>query len=122
MDLAMTGKPKLEILRYLVCTKNISLEDTKDSTLAARTLELLLRSGVTLDQITTAPEGDVSLIDDCLDSLTTIEDACIICCEREMDCVLIPCGHQVCCMNCGNQITTCPVCKVRCSVLRIFRH
>ena len=42
----MTGKPKLEVLRYLVMEKNLSVMDTKDPSLAPRTLEALLRAGV----------------------------------------------------------------------------
>ena len=56
------------------------------------------------------------------ESVTTPEDHCALCCERAMDCVLIPCGHQICCTECGHQIKCCPVCKVNCSVLRIFRQ
>jgi hypothetical protein len=39
-----------------------------------------------------------------------------------MDCVLIPCGHQICCQHCGKHLNTCPLCKRNCSVLRIFRN
>lgn len=42
----MTGKPKLAVLRYLVMEKNLSVMDTKDPSLAPRTLEALLRAGV----------------------------------------------------------------------------
>jgi hypothetical protein len=44
IDLAMTGKPKLDILMYLV-QKGLSVSDLADNTLAGRTLEALLKSG-----------------------------------------------------------------------------
>lgn len=44
VDLAMTGKPKLDILMYLV-VKGLSINDVVDSTLTAKTLEALLKSG-----------------------------------------------------------------------------
>mmetsp|Transcript_1133 Transcript_1133/g.2114 ORF Transcript_1133/g.2114 Transcript_1133/m.2114 type:complete len:393 (+) Transcript_1133:1-1179(+) len=130
IDLAMTGKPKLEVLRYLVMEKNLSVMDTKDPSLAPRTLEALLRAGVSREsaEASIAPQGRVVHVitsDDqasSIDGTTTLDDACILCYERSMDCVLIPCGHQVCCRECGKNLNTCPVCKVDCSVLRIFRY
>jgi hypothetical protein len=53
VDLAMTGKPKLEILSYLVMNKKLSVLDTKDPSLAPRALEALLRAGV-------SPRGDAA--------------------------------------------------------------
>jgi len=46
--------------------------------------------------------------------LRTIEDAltCHICCDREIECVFIPCGHQLCCKSCALRCTTCPLCRV----------
>lgn len=58
LDLAMTGRPKLEILRYLVMEKKLSVLDTKDPSLAPRALDSLLRSGVSLppsESITRSP-------------------------------------------------------------------
>lgn len=103
--------------------KSLSVLDTNDPTLAPRTLEVLLRAGVSLDQASSSPTvgNVVNVVEDDY-SVSTIEDACILCCEKSMDCVLIPCGHQVCCKECGTHLTNCPVCKVQCSVLRIFRQ
>lgn len=129
IDIAMTGKPKLDILRYLVAEKNLSIADTKDSKLAPRTLEALLRAGIMIAKPPTETQPmdednpiPLHIVDSSEESLATIEDACIICCERTMDSVLIPCGHQVCCQVCGEHLATCPVCKTQCSVLRIFRQ
>jgi FYVE zinc finger len=44
IDLAMTGKPKLDILMYLI-QKGLSVLDLADNTLTGRTLEALLKSG-----------------------------------------------------------------------------
>jgi hypothetical protein len=133
IDIAMTGRVKLNILRYLVADKNLSISDAKDPKLAPRTLEAMLKG-------TPPPRHESRDADDAMEedgdeapvhvidntncgeeSLATIEDACILCCEKSMDSVLIPCGHQICCQECGKNLTTCPVCKVHCSVLRIFR-
>ena len=191
VDLAMTGKPKLDILRYLVMEKSLSVTDIKDSSLVPKALEALLRAGIPLvptdnnnSRRTASPveDGLVHIVaDDDVDveeSLTTLDDAvrsfqspcslrtvrecsfnpikafavslslshththtsrpisfcccyatlsylrhtqCIICCSQPMNSVLTPCGHQVCCEECGKSLQTCPVCKADCSVLRIFR-
>eukprot|EP00978_Attheya_sp_CCMP212_P023155 scaffold70256_cov66-Attheya_sp.AAC.3 len=44
----MTGKPKPEILKYFITVQGMSLLDTKNHKLAPRTLESLLRAGITL--------------------------------------------------------------------------
>jgi hypothetical protein len=44
VDLAMTGKPKIDILGYLV-GKNLSIFDAKDPTLAPKTLQTLMSAG-----------------------------------------------------------------------------
>lgn len=44
VDLAMTGKPKIEILSFLI-QKNLSVLDTKYPKLAPKTLETLLSAG-----------------------------------------------------------------------------
>lgn len=122
IDLAMTGKPKLDILRYLVTDNNMSVMDTKNATLAPRCLEALLRAGDTpmndLRDLNIIQRDQKSIAE----SSTTIDDACIFCCDKSMDCVLIPCGHQICCLDCGTKLSNCPVCKVSCQILRIFRQ
>ena len=117
LDLAMTGRPKVDILRFLI-SHGLSITDVKDSALAPKTLQYVLKTN-----------ADVGLVKDpstdlipCEDSVATADDACALCCERSMDCVLIPCGHQICCTECGHQLQKCPTCKVNCSVLRVFRQ
>jgi len=77
IDLAMTGKPKLAVLRYLVMEKNLSVMDTRDSSLAPRTLEALLRAGVSRESAQASVSGNVvHVIDDQTEhSGTTLDDA-----------------------------------------------
>mmetsp|Transcript_33589 Transcript_33589/g.79208 ORF Transcript_33589/g.79208 Transcript_33589/m.79208 type:complete len:385 (+) Transcript_33589:122-1276(+) len=114
LDIVMTGRPKIDILAYLV-SKNMNVTDTKDPALASRTLQTLVSPG---NNFLNPPGKSNSCCDS---SVSTVEDACIICCERQMNCVLAPCGHQVCCSDCGNHLSECPICKRTCSVLRIFK-
>jgi len=121
IDLAIAGKPKLDILRYLILEKDLSVLDAKDSTLASRCLETLLRSEASMS----CEAGNPNQIEpdniSVADSVAT-KDACLLCCEQPLDCVLTPCGHQICCQDCGTNLTTCPICKMNCQVLRIFRR
>lgn len=47
---------------------------------------------------------------------------CKICMEREINCVLLECGHYLACVTCARKLSDCPVCRqniVRC--VRTFR-
>jgi hypothetical protein len=49
-------------------------------------------------------------------------DACKICMESAIDCVLLECGHMVTCTKCGKRLNECPICRqyvVR--AVRIFK-
>lgn len=48
-------------------------------------------------------------------------DSCIICFDREIDCVATPCGHQMCCLQCSTSLAQCPVCNVPGKFIKIFR-
>lgn len=50
-----------------------------------------------------------------------LRDQCIICFDNPINCVFTPCGHQICCMECGNHISRCPVCAVDCTPMRVFK-
>nr|XP_031825306.1 E3 ubiquitin-protein ligase rififylin [Nomia melanderi] len=53
---------------------------------------------------------------------TVDENLCKICWDEPIECVILECGHMVCCLNCGKQMSECPICKqyvVR--VIRIFK-
>lgn len=48
--------------------------------------------------------------------------ACKICMEREINCVLLECGHMLTCVTCGRRLAECPVCRQNVSrVVRTFR-
>jgi len=36
---------------------------------------------------------------------------CKICFEAETDCVILECGHQCCCTECGKSLKLCPICR-----------
>eukprot|EP00566_Odontella_aurita_P015936 CAMPEP_0113578702 /NCGR_PEP_ID=MMETSP0015_2-20120614/29642_1 /TAXON_ID=2838 /ORGANISM="Odontella" /LENGTH=284 /DNA_ID=CAMNT_0000482565 /DNA_START=177 /DNA_END=1031 /DNA_ORIENTATION=- /assembly_acc=CAM_ASM_000160 len=52
---------------------------------------------------------------------TTVADACILCYENSIDCVITPCGHQICCLECSANLTACPVCNSEGQFIRIFK-
>ena len=60
-------------------------------------------------------------IDDDESVVTTVEDKCIICYDQSIDCVFTPCGHQICCLVCSSNLSKCPICSSRASVIKIFR-
>lgn len=97
MDLAMSGKPKYDILTFLT-QKGLSITDAKNSHLAPRVLESLLKSGITLTAMsptnnTTGSGGPSNIveIESQAESILSIEDACHICFERQSDVVFTPC-------------------------------
>lgn len=50
------------------------------------------------------------------------EDLCKICWDAPIECIILECGHMACCINCGKQMSECPICKryvVR--VVRFFK-
>jgi len=51
----------------------------------------------------------------------SVEDECIICFTNSINCVITPCGHQICCMQCSKYISRCPVCGVDCSFIQVFK-
>ena len=80
IDLAMTGKPKIDILSYFV-KKNLSVMDTKDASLAPKTLHTLMSAGFHFERFD--KDGDiesVKLVESCDGSFSTIEDAVSFAC------------------------------------------
>jgi len=68
--------------------------------------------------------GYSSLSDDADDEqsiATTVDDPCVICYEKTIDCVLTPCGHQICCLECSKELSKCPICASSCQAIRIYR-
>ena len=68
-------------------------------------------------------EGDnvIAISDDDESVATTVDDTCIICCDKVIDCVFNGCGHQVCCLQCASQLPRCPMCNIESEPIRIFR-
>lgn len=52
---------------------------------------------------------------------SSIREECIICCDNTIDCVATPCGHQMCCQGCGENLSSCPVCAAECSFMRVYK-
>jgi hypothetical protein len=77
IDLAMTGKPKLEILKYCIVVQGMSLLDTNNHKLAPRALEALLRAGISLHEAPTITIDEPPRFIESFaeESVTTIEDA-----------------------------------------------
>ncbi|XP_015440118.1 PREDICTED: E3 ubiquitin-protein ligase RNF34 [Dufourea novaeangliae] len=50
---------------------------------------------------------------------TLDENLCKICCDGPIECVFLECGHMTCCINCGKQMSECPICKQY--VVRVIR-
>ena len=50
-----------------------------------------------------------------------VADACIICYDNSIDCVMTPCGHQICCLECSENLNACPVCNTQGQFIRIFK-
>lgn len=38
-------------------------------------------------------------------------DRCVVCYENKINCVLLECGHRALCMQCGQQLRECPMCR-----------
>ena len=36
---------------------------------------------------------------------------CVVCLERAREVAFDPCGHFVCCSECGERMSTCPLCR-----------
>ena len=77
IDFAMTGKPKIDILRYLVVNRNMSLKDASNPKLATSTLEVLLRCGASTTRDASEITADTPAVVESFaeESVTTIDDA-----------------------------------------------
>lgn len=75
IDLAMTGRPKLDILMYLV-HKGLSIQDCTDNNLTSRTLEALLKAGLVPNgPAACAMNKSLAIVDPSEGSNFTIENA-----------------------------------------------
>lgn len=51
---------------------------------------------------------------------TTVPEICILCREKDVDCVAAPCGHRMCCLDCSKTQHRCPVCKSGCYFIEMY--
>lgn len=82
------------------------LEEEEQLRLALKMSEVE-QKGVSDVQIVQATNEDVEQEEE--------EDSCVICWERSIDCVLVPCGHMACCKGCAAKFEECPVCRKKVS-------
>ncbi|KAJ8680247.1 hypothetical protein QAD02_016034 [Eretmocerus hayati] len=47
------------------------------------------------------------------------DSLCKICLDAPIECVILECGHMACCINCGKQMSECPICRQY--VVRVVR-
>ena len=140
---------KVDIMHYLVVDRGVSIYESTELEPSLRALEATLialpRPCATQqidDQKEAEPRWDNGSYDDMSvpssigidssskgrqdDSLTTgsktkNSDCCIVCYERKIDCVATPCGHQVICLECSSNLSSCPVCNHKGDFIKIFR-
>jgi len=149
LNIAMSSL-KVDIIRYLVVEKGTPVYETKDLQLSLRALEAVLLAFPAKHNTTEFDTHDVvlprwdetnfsddeesyicsSLGEDQSNpgelSLTENQpienvDLCILCYDNAIDCVITPCGHQICCLQCSSNLKTCPVCNVECNIIQIFK-
>lgn len=137
----------VDIMRYLVVENNVSIyEGTKDLKASLRGLEAVLLALPAVkgqrqheESSSSYPRWDDASFDEhsfgsSIDGDLTMGgetqassikkgavDCCIICYENSIDCVMTPCGHQVCCLQCSSNLKVCPVCNVKGEFIKIFR-
>ena len=147
LTIAMTSL-NVEVLRYLVVDNGVSIYESKDLLSSLRALEavlLALPSSKGHRRIDNSdPRWDDQSYDDGHSFASSFDgdddgnqtvgaethassmkkggaDCCIICYENSIDCVMTPCGHQVCCLECSRNMHVCPVCNVKGDFIKIFR-
>ncbi|CAF1392315.1 unnamed protein product, partial [Didymodactylos carnosus] len=65
--------------------------------------------------------------DSCTSNKSTNSDSssnnkCIICLNADIDCVVLECGHMMCCLNCSKSFQKCPICRQQVQrVKRIYK-
>jgi len=135
----------VKILRYLVVDNGVYIYESKDLKGSLRALEAVLNalpSGLVEhrsdDQHThrwddAVFDGDIVSVASSLGADATLTgsefsrnkrneaDACIICYAHAIDCVMTPCGHQICCLSCSKNLLVCPVCNNQGEFIKIFR-
>ncbi|CAD8104158.1 unnamed protein product [Paramecium sonneborni] len=51
------------------------------------------------------------------------DNQCIICVEKERDCLILPCKHNATCLKCSKNLAVCPLCRVKIQeTIRIYKN
>ncbi|CAD8205181.1 unnamed protein product [Paramecium pentaurelia] len=51
------------------------------------------------------------------------DNLCIICVEKERDCLILPCKHNATCLKCCKNLSVCPLCRVKIlETIRIYKN
>ena len=145
LSIALTSL-HVDIIRYLVVDCGVSIYELKDLKGSLRALEAVLlalpdtrRSEMLRGDLDVARWDDASFDDDesyasslggdltiaddgTIESKTQrTHDSCILCYDNPINCVMTPCGHQVCCLQCSGNLKACPVCNNKGEFIKIFR-
>ncbi|XP_051172901.1 E3 ubiquitin-protein ligase RNF34 isoform X2 [Leptopilina boulardi] len=73
--------------------------------------ELLDRASRLWEEHRKTRETNIETMDD--------ETLCKVCLDAPIECVILECGHMACCINCGKQMSECPICRQY--VVRVVR-
>jgi len=50
------------------------------------------------------------------------QNACVICCDLDKDCVYMPCKHNTACIKCSKNLKECPICRMKIEeIVRIYK-
>lgn len=50
------------------------------------------------------------------------DDQCAVCMDKRVEGCFTPCGHMVCCVECGEALDSCPICREIVSFIKTFRN
>lgn len=48
------------------------------------------------------------------------KDLCIICFDKTINCVFVPCFHMAVCLSCSAKLEICPVCRTKISESKVI--
>ena len=57
-------------------------------------------------------QNSLNTVNEHMHDVAQRNQTCIICYDNKRNQFFDPCGHMVCCQQCGDRINTCPVCKI----------
>ncbi|XP_058805269.1 E3 ubiquitin-protein ligase RNF34 [Phymastichus coffea] len=113
-----TGIVKLADIKEAAVLESLTVKQLKDLLSANRVdykgcverCELLARASRLWEEYQRSRTGIETADEDVL---------CKICLDAPIECVILECGHMACCINCGKQMSECPICRQY--VVRVVR-